>query len=103
LAVQLFRKYVAFNTEGARIGIAELLDPLGMHRTEAASALRARVILAIVEHVKPRRGQLLSGHLDTIVKLAKAGEPGKRLQLPGGVDVMRERNALLFCLRQSLK
>jgi hypothetical protein len=37
------------------------------------------------------------------VKLAKTGEPGKRLQLPGGVDVMRERNALLFCLRQSLK
>lgn len=103
LAVQLFRKYVAVNTEGARIGIAELLDPLGMHRTETASALRARLILAIVEHVKQRRGQMLSGHLDTIVKLAKTGEPGKRLQLPGGVDVMRERNALLFCLRQSLK
>jgi len=35
--------------------------------------------------------------------LAKNGEPGKRLQMPGGVDVLRERDALLFQPRKTPK
>ena len=42
------------------------------------------------------RGQILAGHIEAIVRLAQAGEPGKRLQLPGGIDVLREQDALVF-------
>jgi hypothetical protein len=33
--------------------------------------------------------------------MAKTGEPGKRLQIPGGIDVLRERDSLLFQPRKN--
>jgi len=38
-----------------------------------------------------------------VLGLARRGSNGSRLQLPGGVDVRRENDALIFCARQKPK
>jgi tRNA(Ile)-lysidine synthase len=96
LCEQLVQKLVSFAPSGAQIGIRELLDPLGMSDPEALSALRPRLIQAIVARAKQRPGQLSSEHLAAVVRLARRGEPGKRLQIPGGLEVLRERQTLVF-------
>jgi tRNA(Ile)-lysidine synthase len=102
LAQQLFQKNVTFDGKTARVGLAELLVPVGLEQADDPSGiLRARLIQEIAERTRQRRGQLSSGHIEAIVQLAKVGAPGKRLQLPGGVDVWRERNSLLFAPRPS--
>jgi hypothetical protein len=53
----------------------------------------------ILAQSKARSGQVSSVHLQAIVGLAERGETGKRRQLPGGVDVIREKDALRFCKR----
>jgi tRNA(Ile)-lysidine synthase len=54
------------------------------------------MVRRIVAHVKPRGGQLLAGHVQAVLDLAANGKSGKRLQLPGGVTVIRERDHLIF-------
>lgn len=100
LAAQILEKNVTLGGNNARIGIAQLLDPFGLRDSKAADALRAKVIQQIVERTRQRRGQLLAGHIESIVRLAKNGEPGKRLQMPGGIDVLREKEALVFAPRK---
>lgn len=101
VAEQLFLKHVALDGSSARIGLAELLSPLALQDADASDILRARLIQAITERIRRRRGQISAGHIAAIVQMAKAGEPGKRLQIPGGIDVIRERNALLFQPRKN--
>jgi tRNA(Ile)-lysidine synthase len=96
LADQVFRTKVTLNNGIARIGLTELLNPLSIEQAESSFALRARLIQEIARRVRRRSGQILAGHIEAIVLLAKAGEPGKRLQIPGGIDVLRERDALVF-------
>jgi tRNA(Ile)-lysidine synthase len=96
LADQVFRNKVTLNNGIARIGLTELLHPLSIQRAESSFALRARLIQEITRRVRRRSGQILAGHIEAIVRLAKAGEPGKRLQIPGGIDVLREPDALVF-------
>ena len=99
LSKQLFERLVVPDGNVARIGIAELLNPLKFADAEGCDVLRAKLILDIVERVRQRRGQISAGHINAIVQLARKEESGKRLQLPGGVDVLRERNALSFAWR----
>jgi tRNA(Ile)-lysidine synthase len=96
LSAKLVETLVSFADGRAQFGVKELLDPLGLEDPEALSALRSRLIRAVVERTKRRPGQLSSGHVEAIVRLAREGETGKRLQIPGGLDVLRERHALLF-------
>jgi len=100
LTEQLFLKHVAFNGNGAQIGVAELLNPMELEELDAGRVLRARLIQEIIERIRQRRGQISAGHIEAILALAKSGEPGKRLQVPGGIDVVRERTALVFKARQ---
>jgi tRNA(Ile)-lysidine synthase len=100
LAAQVLDKNVALDGKNTRIGIAGLLDPFGTRDCKAADVLRAKVIQQIVERTRQRRGQLLAGHIESILQLAKSGEPGKRLQMPGGIDVLRERETLAFVPRK---
>jgi tRNA(Ile)-lysidine synthetase-like protein len=60
-------------------------------------AMRKRMVREIVKRVKPRAGELGSLHVDAVLHLAKSGDSGKILQLPGGVEVRRERDSLVFC------
>jgi tRNA(Ile)-lysidine synthase len=101
LAEQLFLNHVELEGNSARIGLAELLSPLALQEAAASDVLRARLIQELAERIRRRRGQISAGHIAAIVRLARTGEPGKRLQIPGGIDVVRERNALLFQPRKN--
>jgi len=59
-------------------------------------ALRKRMVRQIVKRAKPRAGELGSLHVDAVLRLAQSGHSGKILQLPGGVEVRRERDSLIF-------
>ena len=100
LSRKLFEQLVTLDGKVARMGTAELLNPLKFADAEGCEVLRGKLILDIVERVKQRRGQISSRHIAAIVQLAKQGQPRKRLQLPGGVDVLREKDALIFAGRR---
>jgi len=96
LAHKIFETLVTRGEFSARISIAGFLDPANLVQPEAASTVRSALAYKIVAQLKDRHGQLSAGHLDSILRLAQNGEPGKRIQLPGGVDVLREKDSLLF-------
>ena len=66
-------------------------------------ALQKRMIREVVKGVKPRAGELGSLHVDAVLHLAQSSHSGKILQLPGGVEVRRERDFLIFCPSASPK
>ena len=93
--------------EGTRIGINDLVGPHKKKEASAAAAesvgpekmaraLSKRMVRRIVESIKPRAGQLGAKHVDAILELARTGQSGNSLSLPGGVEVRRERDALIF-------
>jgi tRNA(Ile)-lysidine synthase len=71
-------------------------DTEGADRTEVTRALSTRMVRWIVERVKPRAGQLGAGHVGAVLKLARCGQSGSSLTLPGGVEVHKERDLLVF-------
>ena len=95
-ATRLFETLVTRGESSARISIASFLNPANLGQPEAGASVRAALTHKIVAQLKDKHGQLSAGHLDSIAALAQLGEPGKRIQLPGGVDVLREKDALLF-------
>jgi tRNA(Ile)-lysidine synthase len=96
LGGQIFQKNVTLDAAAASIGLQDFLHPFAIDQPETANVLRARLIQEIAARVRAYRGQILAGHIEAIIRLAQAGEPGKRLQIPGGIDVRRERDALIF-------
>jgi tRNA(Ile)-lysidine synthetase-like protein len=99
-AHKIFETLVKRSESSARISIAGFLDPADLGQPEAPCTVRAALTHKIVAQLKDKRGQLSALHLDSIVRLAQRGEPGKRIQLPGGVDVVREKDTLLFRKRR---
>jgi tRNA(Ile)-lysidine synthase len=87
----LFRRWKkkGFNTENAE-------DTESTESTEKTRALTKRMVRRIVESIKPRQGQLGAGHVEAVLQLARGGQSGSSLSLPGGVEVRRERDALVF-------
>ncbi|HET6932573.1 MAG TPA: tRNA lysidine(34) synthetase TilS [Candidatus Acidoferrum sp.] len=63
---------------------------------EGARAMAKRMVRQLVKRVKPGCGELTSLHVESVLKLAEEGHSGKVLQLPGGVEVRRERDSLVF-------
>jgi tRNA(Ile)-lysidine synthase len=96
LAVQLVAKLTVRDGSGVRISAAALLDPIGLVQPDATTALRNALLEKIVAESKARSGQLSAVHLEAVVRLLRHGEPGKLVQLPGGVDVVREKDSLVF-------
>jgi tRNA(Ile)-lysidine synthase len=64
---------------------------------EETRALSNRMVRQIVNEVKPRAGQLGALHVEAVLELARSGQSGSALSLPGGVHVRRERETLTFC------
>jgi tRNA(Ile)-lysidine synthase len=62
----------------------------------APQAISKRLIRLLVKRVKPHSGQLSSVHVDAVLRLAEQPDSGKTLPLPGGVEVRRERDSLIF-------
>jgi tRNA(Ile)-lysidine synthase len=89
-----------------RIALRDLLSPTPGSAQQKAldeswtrvapQAMTKRLIRLLVHRVKPHSGQLSGVHVDAVLRLAQQTESGKFLQLPGGVEVRRERDALVF-------
>jgi tRNA(Ile)-lysidine synthase len=93
--------------EGARIGVDDLLQnprkkdsnaetTEDAESSEKTRALSTRMVRRIVESAKMRAGQLGANHVEAVVELARSGQNGSSLALPGGVEVRKERDALVF-------
>jgi tRNA(Ile)-lysidine synthase len=91
------------------ISVSELLSPwqktnnsvtdhtlAALPKKDPAIALQKRLLRCIVAQVKQQHGQLTARHVDAILDLAQRGENGKALSLPGGVEVRRHRDILMF-------
>jgi tRNA(Ile)-lysidine synthase len=61
-----------------------------------SAAIRKRMIRRITANIKPRAGQLGANHVEAVLELARSGQSGSSLSLPGGVEVRRERDTLVF-------
>lgn len=94
-----------------RIAVADLLHPWGRADFNAAGredaqkskekcgALTKRLLFRLIEEGKRGTGQISAGHIAAAVELARHGENGKMLELPGGVEIRRERGELAFSTR----
>lgn len=92
---------VQTNKEGARIALDDLIQPWKKGKFDSASAektkaLSTRMVRRMVESAKPREGQLGANHVEAILDLARCGKNGSSLALPGGIEVRKERDALVF-------
>jgi tRNA(Ile)-lysidine synthase len=105
LARDRMRRCVEKGTGSAKISVSELLTfsrkkdftTENTENTETRNlAIGRRILRRIVGELKPREGQLNAGHVRSILELAESGENGKRLLLPGGVEVRREHDRLIF-------
>jgi len=98
---------------GVRIGISDFLDPWKKNEFRAdhksgeddrrngeknreALALSKRIVRRLVGSLKARGGELGARHVEAVLELARRGQSGKTVQLPGGVEVRREREELVF-------
>src|SRR5258708_18120900 len=54
------------------------------------------LLLHINAKVKQRSGQLGAKHVEAALDLARSGQNGSSLALPGGVEARKERDALVF-------
>jgi tRNA(Ile)-lysidine synthase len=96
LSEQARQSLVSSSPNGWRIHVRDLLAPLKLDHPNGLRALSARIVLDLAAQAKPRSGQLTAAHVDSVLQLAKKGEPGKTLQLPGGLRVRREHDAIVF-------
>ena len=108
---QRIRACVERSKTSARISTAHLLtgkkdfttegtpfEAQGKENAEKSLAVSRRIVRRIAGELKAREGQLNAAHVRSILDLAQSGENGKCLQLPGGLLVRRERDALVFCM-----
>lgn len=108
-------RIVRREADGIRVAITDLLphklhDDLNVEGTEDTeskekknhiAALSKRMVRRIVTEVKQRDGQLGAGHVDAVLALARGVQSGRLLQLPGGLEVRRERDTLVFRARSA--
>jgi tRNA(Ile)-lysidine synthase len=66
-------------------------------------SMSRRLVRHIVEELKPGSGQLNANHVQSIIMLAENGENGKCLPLPGGMEVRREHDRLVFRPKRNTK
>jgi len=114
VAEERSRALVQKGAEGVRIAVDDLFPtrrktefsaPTGSRQeprrkdTENAEwtrALSKRMVRHIIANIKSRAGQLGAKHVEAVLKLARGGQNGSSLALPGGVEARKERDALLF-------
>jgi tRNA(Ile)-lysidine synthase len=75
---------------------ASVREPLSAAMRLKTRAMSKRLIRVIIEELKPREGQCNAEHVQAVMDLAERGENGKSLPLPGGIEVRRERDSLVF-------
>jgi tRNA(Ile)-lysidine synthase len=65
-------------------------------KKDSDTAMSKRVVRHIVAQMKLRPGQLGANHVDAVLELARSGRNGSSLSLPGGIEVRKDREALVF-------
>lgn len=117
-ARERYEALVKKTKDAARASLTALLQPLNERKFNAAdaegtekkkqgkvfNALTKRMLRRLIEETKLDKGnkgysstQITAQHVAAVLELARHGESGKTLQLPGGVEVRRERGELVFC------
>jgi tRNA(Ile)-lysidine synthase len=61
-----------------------------------SASIRKRMVRHLVAQIKRRPGQLGANHVDAVLEFARIGQSGSSVSLPGGVEVRKERDALVF-------
>ncbi len=98
---------LAKETEGGvRIPASDIAGPKSASRSLGetnreneqinSASIRKRMIRHITANIKPRAGQLGANHVEAVLELARSGRSGSSLSLPGGVEVRKERDTLVF-------
>src|SRR6476646_1034546 len=105
LARERCEELVRTTGEETRISVRDLLQPRrrrsnhardlesaeGTNKTEEkCAALTKRMLRRLIEEKKSGTGQITAQHIAAVMELARHGNSGKLVQLPGGVDVRRE-------------
>ncbi len=72
-------------------------------KRDGTTAVSKRIVRRIVERAKVRAGQLNARHVESALELARHGQNGNSLSLPGGVVVRREENDLVFLAESPAK
>ena len=101
---EAFAKKAAGATQ---IAVKDLLHPVQEKDCKAArtestedsqrtTALTKRILRRLIAESKRRSGQITSQHIAAVLELAQHGQNGKSLQLPGGVEVRRNEDTLVF-------
>jgi tRNA(Ile)-lysidine synthase len=74
-----------------------ILSPFAWPAGEAAqAALSRRLIRMTFSQLREKSGQLSAAHVEAVREFAMNSESGKTLQLPGGVEVRKHQDKLLF-------
>jgi tRNA(Ile)-lysidine synthase len=60
------------------------------------ASIGKRMVRRIIEKIKRHSGQLGANHVDAVLEFARCGHNGSSLSLPGGVEVRKERDILVF-------
>jgi tRNA(Ile)-lysidine synthase len=71
-------------------------DRKGYNIAIVSTGVRKRMVRHIIANIKPRAGQLGANHVEAVLELARSGKNGGSLVLPGGIEVRKEHDSLLF-------
>jgi len=106
LVEDCFRAQVRESDGFFTIDVSHLLAPLGLESTTepgeysgGGSGLRAlteRLIRRLYERARGDRRQLSRRHVEQVISLAEESTSGRRVELPGGIVVERDFDALVF-------
>jgi len=80
-----------------RISVSDLTDSARTH-----SAIARRMARLILKKIKRGSGQVGTEHVDAVLALARRGKSGSSLALPGGVEVRKKRDALVFRAKENV-
>jgi tRNA(Ile)-lysidine synthase len=90
-----FVALVSKKEEGWEVRVAGLLHPFPAFEA-GGSALARRLVRRLYAAAKGDRRQLTAAHVEQVLRLATESTSGHRVPLPGGVEVERSFDRLLF-------
>lgn len=104
LVQNCFENSVTKSGASFSIRIADLIEPPAIRgalaqatsESRALEAVSKRLIRKLAAESRGPRGQLASLHVELVLRLAREGQSGQRVQLPGGAEVERVFDRLVF-------
>ncbi len=104
LVQSCFESSVLKSDAGLSIRIVDLMEPPTMRgalaeatgESRALEAVSKRLIRRLAAECRGPRGQLASHHVEQVLRLGREGQSGQRVPLPGGAEVERVFDRLIF-------